>query len=138
VGGGSSLCLLPGGGAGLSLRTPLNASARHCGGTPASRRRTDAPRRRREPPSLRLLAEMPRDAGPLWSRGSCASSPRPRRTAGVRDPSDMQRPMRAFWQPAETPGGDAVEEAVKMLRSPLERRRGVARLLCAASGAAEF
>jgi hypothetical protein len=64
VGGGSSLCLLPGGGAGLSLRTQLNTPARHCGGTSVSRRKTDTPRRGREPPSLRLLAEMPRDAGP--------------------------------------------------------------------------
>jgi len=38
--------------------------AHHCGGTSVSRQSTDAPRRRREPPSLRLLAEMPRDAGP--------------------------------------------------------------------------
>jgi len=64
VGGGSRLCLPPGRGAGLSLRTPLNTPAHHCGGTSVSRQSTDAPRRRREPPSLRLLAEMPRDAGP--------------------------------------------------------------------------
>jgi len=61
AGGGSCLCLPPDGGAGL---TPPNTSARHCGGTSVSRRRTDAPRRGREPPSLRLLAEVPRDAGP--------------------------------------------------------------------------
>ncbi|MFZ8810434.1 MAG: hypothetical protein ACO2PN_20300 [Pyrobaculum sp.] len=61
VGGGSRLCLPPGRGAGL---TPLNTPAHHCGGTPVRRRRADAPRRRREPPSPRLLAEVPRDAGP--------------------------------------------------------------------------
>ena len=64
VGGGPSLCLPPGRGAGLSLKTPLNTPARHCGGTPVRRRRTDAPRRGREPLSLRLLAEVHRDAGP--------------------------------------------------------------------------
>jgi len=61
AGGGSCLCLPPDGGAGL---TPLNTPACHCGGTSVRRRRTDAPRRGREPPSLRLLAEVPRDAGP--------------------------------------------------------------------------
>ncbi len=54
--GGFCLCLPPGRGAGLS---PLNTPARHCGGTSVSRRRTGAGR---EPPSLRLLAEAPRDA----------------------------------------------------------------------------
>ncbi|MFZ8810156.1 MAG: hypothetical protein ACO2PN_18880, partial [Pyrobaculum sp.] len=45
VGGGSRLCLPPGGGAGLSLRTPLNTPAHHCGGTPVRRLRTGAGRR---------------------------------------------------------------------------------------------
>jgi hypothetical protein len=56
VGGGSSLCLPPGGGAGLSLKTPLNTSARHCGGTSVRRLRTVAGRSSAEPP--RLGAEM--------------------------------------------------------------------------------
>ena len=64
MGGGSSLCLSPDRGAGLSLKTPLNTPAHHCGGTSVRRQSTDTPRRGRKPLSLRLLAEMPKDAGP--------------------------------------------------------------------------
>jgi len=100
VGGGFCLCLPPGGGACLSLKTPLNTSACHCGGTSVSRWRTGAGR---EPPSLRLLAEVPRDAGPLWSRGfmrlvsaagADSRSPRPSRSTKAG----------ALWQtPAKAP-----------------------------------
>jgi len=62
VGGGFCLCLPPGRGAGLSPKTPLNTSARHCGGTSVRRRRT-VPRGADRLLSLWLLAEVPRDAG---------------------------------------------------------------------------
>jgi hypothetical protein len=56
AGGGSCLCLPPGGGAGLSPTTPLNTPPT----TAELRWRTDAP-------NLQLLAEVLRDAGPLWN-----------------------------------------------------------------------
>jgi len=138
VGGGPSLCLPPGRGAGLSLKTPLNTPARHCGGTPVRRRRTDAPRRGREPLSLRLLAEVHRDAGPPLEPWILRLASAAEADSRVRDLSSMQRPMCAFWQLAETPGGDAVGGGGEDATEPSGTAAGGARLLCAASGAAGF
>ena len=115
MGGGSSLCLPPGRGAGLSPKTPLNTPARHCGGTPVRRRRTGAGR---EPPSLRLLAEMPRDAGPPLEPWILRLASAAEADSRVRDLSRMQRPMCAFGQLAETPGGDAVGGGVEDATEP--------------------
>jgi hypothetical protein len=76
-----------------------------------------APRRRREPLSLRLLAEVPRDADPPlvpWFH-----APRFRGRGGwPESKTHQERPMCAFWQLAETPGGDAVEKEPKTIQSP--------------------
>ena len=116
AGGGSCLCLPPDGGAGL---TPQNTSAHHCGGTPVSRRRTGAGR---EPLSLRLLAEVPRDAGP--SLEPWFHAPRLRGRGG--------RPESETFQEYKSR---------RPLANPRRRRHrasGVARLLCVSSGTAEF
>ncbi len=87
AGGGSCLCLPPGGGAGL---TPLNTPAHHCGGTPMSRRRTGTGR---EPPSLPGWGQRCRPPSLLPHRAECLRpAPWPRRTAGARGPPGVLKP----------------------------------------------
>jgi len=82
VGGGPSLCLPPGRGAGLSLKTPLNtpplATAAELRWTGGGRIRRGAGGNRRAFGCWRRCLGT---RAPLWSRGSCASPPRRRRTA---------------------------------------------------------
>ncbi len=95
--------------------------AHHCGGTPVRRRKTGAGR---EPPSLRLLAEVPRDAGP--SLEPWFHAPRLRGRGGQPESEALQEYKSRHPLATGNP------------RRRRHRASGVARLLCVSSGAAGF